>query len=592
MQHIPIQLNSSSYVMRESYTYNLSKQLLTILDLSDFKLNYKEDLTDTESIDDNDIFKETSIVEISSHEKSVADTIGVLKNNGNNTTTIINSQSFNVSEISYETENFITMHVRSKNRGRLEKLISSLQFRSRGGKITYLLGSEYYYYLPATVNKLLTYFSELNNLNRDKPLTPTEYLSSIDMVGFSYNALDRLENTQPARYRTIAQIATTIIGVNSLEITHNDGIYSLSFEIESQYDRVGTLSVSYNNVIHNSLLEDKYLLSPVLLNGYGDGQRTGYEDLLDTFNNVKLTRKELIDRYPYRYIHIPRVDNYIGYSIGGERILLSILTTIDDSNILVNLHELGVDKIEPILLNFLKSEHEYLTKFLESKFSIKLFTNGIQQPSSLLTIDEELNVWVNKKLDIEKIHRVVLTSIDSSDSLTRRAYNAIDKYKKKLDNTVIILNNKIVDIMDDIPRECDKEKLKGYDKYADPLAVDLINGKLENTVLTEFVIGEYNTSYVYKDIGNIVETDLYTYYLCNDDILRVYVNDKIKLIGTTDNWHISGVGGINDNGDTKDTFGGTMFSNTVNRLDLKTDDKHTETKLVQYAHIISKIIRN
>lgn len=226
---------------------------------------------------------------------------------------------------------------------------------------------------------------------------------------------------------------------------NDTGRYTIELSYIINYEKATYTHMSYPYTIANEVLPSEFITMDHTSNEYSN---SGVSDsVVSTFERLsrdRSTYNDLLHIYNKDYIRIPAFDNHIPCSIASfEVVIFSVLVTIDlqDKKNLFNLRELGSVVITDLVLKYLKYDREYITKSLESMFTLKVYANCKYLKDLPLKVDEDLNVYVDEDLDIETEYRVLFVVNRLKDLWSPDAKRRYDKFIKdnKIDKIEKIL---------------------------------------------------------------------------------------------------------------------------------------------------------
>lgn len=195
------------------------------------------------------------------------------------------------------------------------------------------------------------------------------------------------------------RISGTFDFLVSPEATVTDGTWSFSFGYSFQYRKPVSIYARYPLVIHNQLIDRKFVLNDVVSedNGY-----VPYDD--------EYLMKFLAIRKECGFVSIPRVDNYKPKPvIPWCRPMLMVLTTNERrGNILENLNSIVKRgyKYHPAILRWMEHYHQRLTRRNNGFIHVALFEDQMIFNERALFVDSDLNLHVDCVLDPRKTYHI------------------------------------------------------------------------------------------------------------------------------------------------------------------------------------------
>jgi hypothetical protein len=167
----------------------------------------------------------------------------------------------------------------------------------------------------------------------------------------------------------------------------------ISFTYKFNYARPDGIAMVYPIVVHNQLIDEK--LRDIPLEDHNDLQQSmAYNThVLENFAGGKLGEQVLTD---FGYA-IPTFDEFAPKVVPiSSRRVVTILFTVDKDNprLFLNLGQLGQKQFTPEILEYMRSERNYLAKPFLSALNLSLYRNGnlINGEAPPITVDQNLNV--------------------------------------------------------------------------------------------------------------------------------------------------------------------------------------------------------
>jgi hypothetical protein len=211
------------------------------------------------------------------------------------------------------------------------------------------------------------------------------------------------------------------------EATH-DGTGSTvttSFNYKFFYSRPTMMAMIYPIMVHNQLLDQKFRDVPLrdqndVLKSYAYHTR-----VLAEFESAKMSQQQLID-FGYS---IPTFDEFMprAVPIKTQR-LVTVLFTIDDIDptLFLNLTNLGQVQFTPEILEYMKSEGNYMTRPGMSVINVALYRDDVMVGANppVIDIDADLNVRALTPINRRQQHHIrvgLLLDLDllRGDALSR-----------------------------------------------------------------------------------------------------------------------------------------------------------------------------
>lgn len=250
--------------------------------------------------------------------------------------------------------------------------------------------------------------------------THTHEVDGLDAKGFSEKCFtgtghktDFIEHLSGKKDRSELVIRKNYVDLEGLIIgdikekpTDKEGQYHvISFEYRTNFSRPMAIQSTYNMLIYNNQLMDLFYNKPPV--EYNSIKHTnGYEHI------TKLLRRDNsfgLNTSGY-YLTVPSNDEYeLINNLSEYYPVLTVLTTYDEGEVeLFNLDDISEIKFKKTILDFIKVEHEYVTRPFMSLFYFALYKDDKIDTTNRLCLDEDLNFTTLNKMDVKGCYRVVL----------------------------------------------------------------------------------------------------------------------------------------------------------------------------------------
>lgn len=169
--------------------------------------------------------------------------------------------------------------------------------------------------------------------------------------------------------------------------------HTISFTYKFSYARPDEIAMIYPIMVHNQLLGQKYRDVP--LQDHNDLQKA-YAFTTRVLENFAGAKGEEGQAVEFGYA-IPTFDEFMPQTVPlHSRRLVTVLFTIDPNNpsLFLNLGDLGQKQFSPEILEYMRAEHEYLTKPGMSAINVALYKNEflIEPNPPAIQVDADLNV--------------------------------------------------------------------------------------------------------------------------------------------------------------------------------------------------------
>lgn len=219
--------------------------------------------------------------------------------------------------------------------------------------------------------------------------------------------------------------------------------WTISFDYTIQYDKVTAMVLDYPIVVHNQLLDDKYLDYQEPYNPYEVPRNPSHTGrLAETFSKTNYSFD-----YAFEGVKIPTFDHWKprGNSYREVPVFTALAAVeLDDPHQIANLLELGDTHFTQSVLNFLYRERYYLTTHLASVFHVTFYRGNLPLSANDYYVDEDLNVRSKKALNPRDVHHFRVAIVTDLGSLSRRAKDALRR-----DPEVCF---QVVDVLDGLQR--------------------------------------------------------------------------------------------------------------------------------------------
>ena len=191
----------------------------------------------------------------------------------------------------------------------------------------------------------------------------------------------------------------------------NEGeTWTYSFNYILEYDKVTAALMKYPIVVHNQLLDIKYINTDKIYSPYDQPRRRSlHSEGFDTFSSLNYPIKPDIP-----YVRLPEYDDWTFE--GAPYKTLPILSTLigvdlERPTYLVNLQALGEVKIGQDILDFILKYKEDIPYYLKSAFHIVFYKGSIAQDPETIYLDDELTLWSTTALDPREVHHLTLSIV-------------------------------------------------------------------------------------------------------------------------------------------------------------------------------------
>lgn len=208
------------------------------------------------------------------------------------------------------------------------------------------------------------------------------------------------------------------------------GTYSTTFTYTFEYDKVISMQMEYPIVVHNQLLDEKYVQSPVVYNSAT--QHRGGSHLTRVLDNFRTTQMSLISR-GFNGVVIPPYDTF--KPINQTYKTFDILTTLvgvdpEDPTLILNLEEIEEFSFDPAIVTFLKKHHDKLQHYLANAFHITFYKGLFCQSVQTFTVDESLTIRTKEPMNLRDVHHLKVSMIEDPRRMAKKAIDDLLKTPK------------------------------------------------------------------------------------------------------------------------------------------------------------------
>lgn len=543
--------------------------------------------------------------------------------------------SFLVIPINVSNTMKIKIRVESRSMGLLENTISRLEIKSRVNEFSRLQDVLIRYKLPLYLIRFLKPLFEIRKSVLGDVDTFIDFLNIIsikDLTLFStITGSSEVVGVKEESLKCLGKFSENYLGLQpTLDI--GKGRYSMDIEYTLYYTRPTFLDIRYGITYLNRPLPKEYIrdtrprVNPATIN-----VMKGMLDIGDIEHYIKSG----VDKFIYNnYLHLPSIDKYTDFK-NIFPTMLSILVIPDETDILLNLKELGQASLDGFVTGFLESsEYEYIGQDEASIFNVTLYDGADRLPNTLI-VDEELNVKTTHLLTPEGTYRILLSVADDFNMVPASAVIRLNRYKEKLSEESGISNTTAFNRSFPsyaIPLLASTGLHENYSDMMDVLdSLETFNRYIEETFFKDIDIltiplisdGSLDTTdiNILKDTVNFVNIDIeqvvYTYIngnriifkTFNDDVYRGVIDKgKISFITSEDILYLShslyvrrevdGTYNINSNGTIVNTYNSlsdflSTNLNIITSLDYGTKERYygTNEKSILFSAVLAQNLK-
>lgn len=326
-----------------------------------------------------------------------------------------------------KTEATITFRYRTQSKTQAHQWRDALRRRMTQGTQANLHELIYHYPIPGIIHKIL---EEIHSKRET-------------VAGYGDSFTDWLRNHYDSRMTVLSNLdgSRGIVAIPEKQIQvqgwfsfesepdqpdkDNEGdAWIVEFNYTFQYDKVTSVVLDYPIVVHNQLLDDKYIDFEKAYNPYNVPRRPSHTGRLnDAFSRINYNPDSA-----FKGVNLPTFDDWTprGKSKRDTPIFTSLIgVELDNPTQIVNLMELGDISLTQSVINFIFRERQYLTTYLASVFHITFYKGRMPVSAEDIYIDEHLNVVARAPLDPRDVHHVRLSVIHDLKNLSARAKEAL-----------------------------------------------------------------------------------------------------------------------------------------------------------------------
>lgn len=300
-------------------------------------------------------------------------------------------------------------------------------------------------------NRALILLNEINK--KRKSLYPNETTSDYikkykndTFVTVNSGNVDNKKNIAgiKTRFSNIYSMLTTDANGLKAEYNSEDKDYTLSLSFDLYINLPISLNASYPSVIFNQPLNKNFVQS---IDPYK--QHVGEPRYIDEFDRITRIQPELYTDKTNLYVSIPVWDTHLlpPPSSSYKRIFSALLSALNHDKLIpvINLEKMSNKvKIKDDFIQFFKKgEYQYILHLLKSVFLINIYEDDRIVSNDYLSIDSDLNIFINKELDVKKLYRITMSICINPNIITLEAYRrAMAKdIISKLINNIIVVND-------------------------------------------------------------------------------------------------------------------------------------------------------
>ncbi len=324
-------------------------------------------------------------------------------------------------------EMVISMTYETMSKVHAEELVNMLRANSitRGGGYVHLV--DYYYLIPDILLGLLEDMFTAGKINYEDGKTFFDFLSA----GNALNAMVLTSdiNGFEGDIGLAIMASNSINGLFDIEIRNPEkefdsgtNKWSVPVTYKINYLSPESFIVDFALLVNNSMLPERYYI-----------QKADHAVDPNRVRNDLPPNDLVLIEYKQDYVAIPPYDNH-KIKMQNSNILKPIICVLAcispaDKKTLFNLTDLVYYKIKDEYIDYMKTNHMYLTsglnKGFNSIFTLDIYEDKALMSKSKITVDSELNISAVDDLDITKLYRVVLSVMVDLSLLSPIGLNSI-----------------------------------------------------------------------------------------------------------------------------------------------------------------------
>lgn len=206
--------------------------------------------------------------------------------------------------------------------------------------------------------------------------------------------------------------------------TREGGSWEVGFDYTYEFDKVTAVTMAYPIVIHNQLLDPKYLPEEKPYDLYEQPRRPSLSGHLNEYfsplsKNLTPTPETLV---------IPSNDDWAPTALNLKTypfISLLIGIDLDDPTFIVNLKDMGEFSLSDEVLEFLSLHHDKLPHYLALPFHLAFFKGKNLVDATNITVDIDLNVRTTIPMSPREMHHLQFSILMDLRLLSDYGSNAL-----------------------------------------------------------------------------------------------------------------------------------------------------------------------
>lgn len=314
----------------------------------------------------------------------------------------------------------INIQYRARSATLAQQWIDDIRHRVSAERAQLPLTVNYRYDIPIEFMVLLAHLYEKREAVAGYGETFTQWLRQIADQSITTSSDSAGNNT----VFSAAEVQTNVIGWFDFAVApepeRNDenGTHSINFSFTFSYDKPIALIMTYPIIVHNQLLDPRFLPNPApyTIDESGAAMTITARALANVRNQTGVGPKPWT--HPLGGIVNPSFDDWLPST--KPTWLQNIYTTVitvdpNDPQLICNLNELPGIKIKPEFLEFIRKNPKYVFDQTYSPLVLMFFSGESRWAREDLWIDDELNVRAKSVISLRLIHHFMFgLSLDLS----------------------------------------------------------------------------------------------------------------------------------------------------------------------------------
>lgn len=216
------------------------------------------------------------------------------------------------------------------------------------------------------------------------------------------------------------------------------GNWEVGFDYTYTFDKVTAVTMDYPIIVHNQLLDYKYLPDEKPYDFYDQPRRPSFTGHLNEYFSP--LAKD-IHSIPETAV-IPNFDNWKpeGVSFKTHPLISTLIgVDLDDPTLVVNLRELGELELSEEVLEYLSVYCDKVNHYLALPFHITFFKGNNIQSSESIIMDDELNIRTTTPMNLRDVHHLRFSLLMDLRLLSRFGSESLRKYPELCKSVVDLI---------------------------------------------------------------------------------------------------------------------------------------------------------